>query len=128
MACLTADHFIADEARFRDVLAAAHDLALQDHLVTLGIAPTYAATGFGYIQRGSALGAVHGFNAYRAERFKEKPGRAESEAMLADGLHSWNSGMFVWRAERLLQEFAEQMESFRGQLDQIAAEPERLRG
>lgn len=126
MACLTADHFIADEARFRDVLAAAHDLALQDHLVTLGIAPTYAATGFGYIQRGSALGAVHGFNAYRAERFKEKPGRAEAEAMLADGLHSWNSGMFVWRAERLLQEFAEQMESFRGQLDQIAAEPERL--
>jgi len=126
MACLTADHFIADEGRFRDVLIAAHDLGQQGHLVTLGIAPTYAATGFGYIQRGESLGTVWGFEAFRAERFKEKPGRAEAAAMVADGLHSWNSGMFVWRAERLMQEFAGQMTGFRQQLERIAGEPARL--
>ncbi len=126
MACLTADHFIADEARFRSVLAAAHEMALKDYLVTLGIAPTYAATGFGYIQRGAALGDAQGLSVYRAARFKEKPARPEAEAMVADGQHSWNSGMFVWRAERLMQEFAWQMPGFHHQLAQIEAEPAAL--
>ena len=122
MACLTADHFIQDEARFRGLLTAAAQVAAGDHLVTLGIAPTYAATGFGYIQRGEALGAYEGFEVYRAARFKEKPSLPEAEAMLADGLHSWNSGMFVWRAARLMAEFARQMPAFHAQLSQIAAD------
>ncbi len=126
MACLTADHFIADEARFRDVLSAAREMALKDYLVTLGIAPTFASTGFGYIQRGAELGDVRGFKVYRAARFKEKPARAEAEAMVADGQHSWNSGMFVWRAERLMQEFAWQMPGFHHQLGQIEADPTSL--
>ena len=58
MACLTADHYIGQEARFRDLLAAAAALAEADYLVTLGIAPTFAATGFGYIQRGGPLGLL----------------------------------------------------------------------
>ncbi len=123
MACLTADHFMSDEARFRELLTAAQELALKDYLVTLGIEPTYPATGFGYIQRGAPLGEVNGFAAYRAARFKEKPARAEAEAMIADGQHSWNSGMFVWRAERLMQEFAVQMPGFHHQLAQIEANP-----
>lgn len=127
MACLTADHFMSDEARFRDLLAAAHDLALKDYLVTLGIEPTYAATGFGYIQRGEALGEVRGFAAYKAARFKEKPQRPEAEAMIADGQHTWNSGMFVWRAERLMQEFAAQMPEFARQLSQIESSPNDLK-
>lgn len=109
MACLTADHFIGEEARFREALRAAALVAEQGYLVTLGIKPTYAATGFGYIQRGEALGAFGGWEVFRAARFKEKPAQAEAEAMLADGLHAWNSGMFVWRAARFLEEVARQL-------------------
>jgi len=123
MACLTADHFIQDETRFRALLTAAVEVADQDFLVTLGVEPTFPSTGFGYIQRGAPLGTFGGFDVYRAARFKEKPKLAEAQAMLADGLHSWNSGMFVWKAERLLQEFARQMPDFYSQLLHIEKEP-----
>ena len=109
MACLTADHFIANEARFQQLLLAAKTLAEQDFLVTLGITPTSPATGFGYIQRGAALGEFGGFAAFRAERFKEKPAAAEAAAMVADGQHAWNSGMFVWRVSAIWAEFQRQM-------------------
>ncbi len=109
MACLTADHFIADVERFQQLLLAAKDVAEEDRLVTLGVAPTYPATGFGYIQRGARLGEFRGFEAFRAERFKEKPSAAEAERLLADGHHSWNSGMFVWRVARIWTEFQRQM-------------------
>ena len=126
MACLTADHFIRDEARFRDLLAAAAQIAQQDYLVTLGIAPTFPATGFGYIQRGEQLTTFGEFEVFRARRFKEKPALPEAEAMLADGRHAWNSGMFVWRVERLLAEFARQMPGFHQQLMAIEADPASL--
>ncbi len=131
MACLTADHFIGQEALFRDLLQAAEKVARQDYLVTLGIHPTFASTGYGYIQRGGALKEpglpqAGPFQAFHAERFKEKPGLAEAEAMLADGLHAWNSGMFVWRVERLLQEYARQMPELYQALVEIEATPEAL--
>lgn len=122
MACLTADHFIQDEARFRALLGAAAEAAGQDYLVTLGIAPTFPSTGFGYIQRGQPVGEFGGFGVYAAARFKEKPARAEAEAMLADGQHAWNSGMFVWKAARLLAEFRRQMPAFHAQLAEIAGD------
>jgi mannose-1-phosphate guanylyltransferase len=109
MVCLTADHFIGNEPRFRELLAAAAEAAQQDWLVTLGIAPTFASTGFGYIERGAPLGRFGGFDAYRAERFQEKPPPAVAEQFLADGVHSWNSGMFVWRVGRILAEFERQI-------------------
>lgn len=126
MACLTADHFIAEEGRFRDVLAAAAQVAELGHLVTLGIAPTYPATGFGYIQQGESLGAFGGLPAYRAQRFKEKPALAEAQAMLADGEHTWNSGMFVWTTQRIMDEFARQMPALHAVLATAATEPARL--
>ncbi len=123
MACLTADHFIGDERLFRAALSAAGQVAGQGHLVTLGITPTFASTGFGYIQRGERLAEVGGLVAYAAARFKEKPQQPEAEAMLADGLHSWNSGMFIWQAERLLSEFERQWPEFYPHLQAIAADP-----
>ena len=126
MACLTADHFIKDEARFRALLASAAQVAEQNYLVTLGVAPTFPATGFGYIQRGEALGTWGDFAVFRARRFQEKPALPEAEAMLADGLHSWNSGMFVWKVERILAEFARQMPGFDRQLQAIDADPAAL--
>ena len=126
MACLTADHFIGDEARFRDALSAAGQTARQGFLVTLGIKPTYASTGYGYIQRGAALQTIGNWEVFRAARFKEKPKQSEAEAMQADGGHSWNSGMFIWRVDRILAEFARQMPGFYKQLLEIEATPSAL--
>ncbi|MBL8046420.1 MAG: mannose-1-phosphate guanylyltransferase [Anaerolineales bacterium] len=119
MACVTADHFIRDEEKFRALLVAAAQVAERNFLVTLGIEPTFASTGFGYIQRDSLLGTFNGFDVYFTARFKEKPPQAEAEKMVADGQHSWNSGMFVWKAEKLMEEFAWQMPGFHHQLTQI---------
>ena len=126
MACLTADHFIADEARFRDLLSAAEQAAAQGYLVTLGIAPTFASTGFGYIQRGERIDTLDGFEVYRAQRFKEKPALPEAEQMLADGAHTWNSGMFVWTVARLMAEFDRQMPQLAGDLRALEADPSAL--
>ncbi len=126
MACLTADHFIGHEALFRELLTAAEIVARTDSLVTLGIHPTFACTGYGYIQRGASIAKVGQFEVYHAVRFKEKPGASEAEAMLADGQHAWNSGMFVWRVERLLQEFARQLPVLHEVLMEIEATPDVL--
>ncbi len=121
MACLTADHYIANEGTFRALLAAACSLARQGELVTLGITPTYAATGYGYIQRGEPLGAVNGFSAFRVKAFKEKPLLEEAQAYLESGDYSWNSGMFVWRADRILEEIGAHMPGLSAALREIDA-------
>jgi mannose-1-phosphate guanylyltransferase len=126
MACLTADHFIAEEARFRHVLAAARQVAEQGHLVTLGITPSFPSTGFGYVQQGEPLGTFGGLPAFRAVRFKEKPELTEAQAMVDDGQHTWNSGMFVWTVARIMAEFARQMPALHGVLATAAAQPARL--
>jgi mannose-1-phosphate guanylyltransferase len=123
MACLTADHYIRNEARFRALLGAAGEVAEMDFLATLGIAPTYPATGFGYIERGEHIGDWSDFKVYRAVRFTEKPRQPEAQVMVADGRHAWNSGMFVWKAERLLAEFARQMPDFHTHLRAMEADP-----
>lgn len=109
MAILTADHYIRDEELFRQYLQAAYAAVQDDYLVTLGIEPGFAATGFGYIQRGQALGEYGGSQAYQVLRFKEKPDLPTAQAMIASGDHVWNSGMFFWRAGRILKEFERQM-------------------
>ncbi len=109
MACLTADHFIQDEERFRAVLLAAYEAAKDDHLVTLGIQPAYPDTGYGYIHAGAAADTYQGIEGYHARSFKEKPDRETAERYLAEGGYYWNSGMFVWKTERILVEFERQM-------------------
>ncbi len=109
MAILTADHFIQDEAKFRALLTSGCDLAQQGFLVTLGIHPTYPATGYGYIQRGERLGSFQGMDAFRVLSFKEKPDEAHARLMLQSGDHDWNSGMFIWRVDRILEEFSRHM-------------------
>lgn len=126
MACLTADHFIGNEPGFRDLLAAAAEVAGRGFLVTLGIAPTFASTGFGYIQRGERLEPAGAFEVFRAQRFKEKPAQPEAEAMLADGQHAWNSGMFVWRVERFLGEVERQLPALHQVLARAATGPDGL--
>jgi mannose-1-phosphate guanylyltransferase len=109
MAVLTADHIIKDEEKFLQFLRSAYDAANDGYLVTLGISPTYPATGYGYIQQGEKIGAYQGMNVYQALRFREKPNEERARKMLADGDHAWNSGMFMWRVDRILDEFERQM-------------------
>jgi mannose-1-phosphate guanylyltransferase len=104
-----ADHWIADPEKFQATLSAAADLAQREAaIVTLGIAPSFASTGYGYIQQGAMAGEYGGetgqFPAYRVQRFTEKPDRPTAEEFLATGEFSWNSGMFVFRAGVALDE------------------------
>jgi mannose-1-phosphate guanylyltransferase/mannose-6-phosphate isomerase len=103
MLVLPADHVIADEAAFRDAVAAAAGHAAGGRLVTFGIVPTRPETGYGYIEQGADVG--HG--AYVVDRFVEKPDATTAESYLASGNYLWNSGMFVFGARRYLAELAE---------------------
>ncbi len=121
MVILPSDHFIRNRELFHQILRAAVEVAQKDYLVTLGIQPAYPATGYGYIQRGERLPEGFSQPVYRVLRFTEKPDEAQANQMLARGDHSWNSGMFIWRAERILQEFARQMPELKSGLAKISA-------
>lgn len=102
---LAADHQIADEEAFRDSVRQAMPLAWEGRLVTFGIVPTHPETGYGYIQKGDLLGEA----GFRVGRFVEKPQRETAQDYLASGEFFWNSGMFLFRASRYLEE----LEKFR---------------
>ena len=121
MAVLTADHYIANQEQFKRVLSAAASLATEGHLVTLGITPSSPSTGFGYINQGKSLGNVDGFPAFYVERFTEKPNLETASQMIKSGTYSWNSGMFIWRVDRILAEFESQMPDFYAQMLKIEA-------
>ena len=118
---LAADHFIADTERFRRALTAAAQVAEEGPLVTLGIKPSSPSTGYGYIKQGQSLGTVEGFSVFRAERFTEKPSLETAIHMVESGEYSWNSGMFIWRVDRIMEEFRSQMPEFYVQLAEIEA-------
>ena len=93
VAILTADHLMRDEKAFRRILSLAADAAAgSGDIVTMGVKPTYPATGFGYIKVGKPCGRV-----FRAEKFVEKPDEATAKRYLRSGRYVWNAGMFVWK-------------------------------
>jgi len=121
MVMLTADHYIVDTAGFRATLAAAGEVAADGTIVTLGIRPSFASTGFGYIHLGESQVMVGGLPVYRSAGFIEKPNQPTAERFLEDGRYVWNSGMFIWRADRLMGEFASQQGESYAALQRIAA-------
>jgi len=99
MICVHADWAIGDDAGFREALLRAEALAVKTHsLVTVGIVPTRAEPGFGYIQPESETG-----DPSRVKRFVEKPDRIRADEMRNNG-YLWNSGIFVWRVGDFLKE------------------------
>ncbi len=96
---LSADHMITDEAEFRRTIRRGAAIA-DDWIVTLGVAPTRPETGYGYIRRGARLAD----ELYAVDRFVEKPDLATAQGFVADGEHSWNAGVFLFRPELLLDE------------------------
>jgi mannose-1-phosphate guanylyltransferase len=104
LACLPADHVIPDaRALVAALRRAARAANASGALVTLGIEPTRAETGYGWIQVGAPAGAAHP-GLRRVRRFREKPDAAGARRMLRAGGHLWNAGIFVWRADALLAE------------------------
>ncbi|WP_311950623.1 mannose-1-phosphate guanylyltransferase/mannose-6-phosphate isomerase [Halomonas piscis] len=97
---LAADHLIQRVEAFHEAINAALPLAEAGRLVTFGIVPTQAETGYGYIQRGASLGE----KGFEVSRFVEKPDHETAEDYLASGEFFWNSGMFLFRASRYLEE------------------------
>ncbi|SRR5258706_185560 len=128
MAILPSDHHIRNRDLFHYLMRAAVDVAKAGYLVTLGIAPTYPSTAYGYIQQGTPLDGKFNYPVYEVKRFKEKPDEKTAQKLLRTGDHSWNSGMFVWSTKRILSEFTRQMPELDAALKRIAAagSPERL--
>ncbi|AZE54390.1 Mannose-1-phosphate guanylyltransferase [Pseudomonas synxantha] len=98
---MPADHLVLDEGAFAQAVEKARALAEAGYLVTFGIQPDRAETGFGYIEQGPALGA-----GFRVQRFVEKPDLATAQGYLDGGKHLWNAGMFCFKAASLLEELA----------------------
>jgi len=121
MLVLPSDHYIRNRDLFHLVMRAAVQVAHKGYLVTLGITPSFPSTGYGYIQRGELLPEKYNYPVYRVLRFTEKPDEEKAREMLARGDHSWNSGMFIWRVDRILDEFARQMPDLRTALKKIGA-------
>ncbi len=100
-----ADHWIADLDGFQRTIGAASQLAATNAaIVTLGIKPTFASTGYGYIEQGEKIGIFNDLPAYHVSRFTEKPNLETATSFLATGRYSWNSGMFIFRAGVVLDE------------------------
>ena len=99
---LPSDHVIADVAGFHAMVAAGARAAEAGWLVTFGVTPDRAETGYGYIKKAQALDEAPG--CFAVERFVEKPDPETAEAYLASGDFAWNSGMFLFKANRLIEE------------------------
>lgn len=99
-----ADHVIRDERGFRRSVAEAVAAARAGYIATIGIRPTEAAIGFGYIHCGAPLGIDGAPSALAVDSFVEKPDRATAERYLESGDHLWNGGMFIARADVLLRQ------------------------
>jgi mannose-1-phosphate guanylyltransferase len=121
LAILPADHVILDGEGFRASLRRAGQIAAEGYLVTLGIEPTFAHTGYGYIKRGQLIDEVNELPAYHVERFLEKPTRIVAEAFLEEGGYYWNGGIFVCRADRMMAEIERQQPAMYDRLQRIAA-------
>lgn len=96
---LPSDHHIADPEGFRAALSRCIESAQSGVITTIGIRPTHAETGYGYIE---IDGLPEGAGAVRAKRFVEKPDRARAEAFFTSGRFLWNAGMFIFRARDML--------------------------
>jgi mannose-1-phosphate guanylyltransferase len=122
IAMLPADHHIARPEAFRDAVGAAARLAEGGSIATIGIRPSRPETGYGYLKVGpriAAGGKAKKLQAHRVERFVEKPDVVTAARYLADGGYLWNSGIFVFRSDVILEEIHRAMPVLGEQLDAI---------
>jgi mannose-1-phosphate guanylyltransferase len=120
-AFLPADHVIPDNDCFLAALRQAEAAAQAGYLVTLGVTPTFAHTGYGYIKSDSPLvvESPAGLPVYTVERFLEKPDRTTAEFFLSEGGYYWNAGIFICRVDQMLAEIQRQLPEVYTRLQQI---------
>lgn len=119
---LPADHSVRPREEFQRALRAAAAAAAEPGaLVTFGIPPTRPATGYGYIRRGEELPPLEGLRRARVAAFTEKPDAERAAAMIAAGDHLWNSGIFAWRADTLLEAIDRHLPDLGAALAELAA-------
>ncbi|HET6746068.1 MAG TPA: mannose-1-phosphate guanylyltransferase, partial [Candidatus Limnocylindria bacterium] len=116
---LPADHYLADEDAFAEAIRQAITAAERGYLVTLGVVPKHAATGYGYIKVGERLHEA--VSTALVERFVEKPDAGEAESFLKEGGYLWNAGIFIWRVYAFRQALERYQPELAAALDQIAA-------
>ena len=104
---LPSDHVIADVPAFQKAVKIAANFASKGNLVTFGIVPTFPATGYGYIKSGKQTQTGDEAAVFDLDSFVEKPCLEKAQEYLASGEYSWNSGMFVFKAETFLQELTQ---------------------
>ncbi|MEK7728697.1 MAG: mannose-1-phosphate guanylyltransferase [candidate division KSB1 bacterium] len=110
MVVLPADHLIGPAENFRAILATSGRIASERKvLITIGIPPTFPATGYGYIQRSNEVLGEGTLQAQKVKAFAEKPNLETAQRFLASGDFLWNSGMFVWRVSTIMEQFEEHL-------------------
>lgn len=129
VAVLPADHRVGDPAAFRAALArAAQAVEAEDRVMTLGVTPRWAETGYGYLELGEAvdLSGAGGDGLRRVRRFVEKPTLENAERFVRSGDYLWNAGIFVFRGATFLDVLARLQPALSRGLEEIAAAPDRL--
>ncbi|MBR1622894.1 MAG: mannose-1-phosphate guanylyltransferase, partial [Pseudobutyrivibrio sp.] len=116
MCIFPSDHFIKDKVAFTTTLKDAIAEAETGSLVTMGITPTFPCTGYGYIRFDKSETTT----AKKVVEFKEKPDLKTAEEYAASGEYTWNSGMFVWKASVILDEFKKLLPDVYACLEKIA--------
>ena len=132
MAVLPSDHLIKKEKEFLNSLEFAFQEAEKSGIVTLGIKPTYAETGNGYIEyvdrkktkdekknNSEKFENEEKFKSYKVKKFREKPNKELAEKYIEQGNYLWNSGMFLWKTDFILSEIKKHMETHKAVLENI---------
>ena len=116
------DHVVKDQARFEAVIRAGIAVAASgDRIVVLGVPPTRAETGYGYVELGNVVEEVDRGPVRRVKRFTEKPDRARAEEFVASGNYAWNGGIFLWTVRTLVNAIREHCPAMAPLLEKIAA-------
>ena len=117
---LTADHVMGDLPAFRRTLSESFALAAaRDVLITIGMQPTYPATGFGYIESGERLDTGGAIEFRSARRFVEKPNHEKAAEYVASGRFFWNAGMFIWSVASLRKALGAHAPALLGMADRM---------
>ena len=103
MVVLSSDHLIKPKDQLIKIMKAASELAeKEEKLITIGIVPKRAETGYGYIEMGADFAEIDGIKFYQVSQFREKPERPKAQEYFLGRKHLWNSGMFVWSVKAFL--------------------------
>lgn len=119
LAALPADHFITHDKAFQKILLAGAKAVEKEGICTIGITPTYPETGYGYIKRGIEYKLIDGHKVYKVDRFVEKPDIKDASVYIKSGEYLWNSGIFIFNVNTILEEIKHHLPSLHEGLKKI---------